>query len=251
MITKILSQSSFWMVNKAIARHLKCNDSALLLSELIDKYDFYKSKDELLNGFFYYTSEMIENSVNITYHQQKKCIKKLKDSGFIGIKLTGIPAKLHFKIIENKILSFLNTGIKENAKQEVKKVKTNNTISNNTMNKELIINIEKKELYSELEVLFFVFNESFKTNHTNIESCIKNYEHWRKTYEPGQIEQSIINASMDQFWKDKLTPVILFRQKNTNKEDVDYIGNLLNKKPKLNKSQEFLTPFAEALNDLR
>jgi len=45
--------------------------------------------------------------------------------------------------------------------------------------------------------------------------------------------------------------VILFRQKNQNKESVDYIGDLLNRKPELTKKQEFLTPFAEALNNLR
>ena len=109
----------------------------------------------------------------------------------------------------------------------------------------------KNDFNSELETLFFVFNQYFNTNHSNIEPCLKNYTEWRKFYEPAQIEQSIINASKDQFWKDKLTPVILFRQKNQNKEDVDYIGSFLNKKPTLTKKQEFLTPFAEALNDLR
>lgn len=132
-------------------------------------------------------------------------------------------------------------AIKERKGKENKKSKEN---------KENEIKI-KSEYETELETLFFVFNECFQTNHKSIESCLKNYIEWRKTYEPAQIEQAILNASKDQFWKDKLTPVILFRQKNQNKEDVDYIGSLLNRKPTLTKKQEFLTPFAEALNDLR
>jgi len=109
----------------------------------------------------------------------------------------------------------------------------------------------KPEIQYELETLLFVFNEVFKTKYESIESLKINYAHWRQFYEPAQIEQAIINASKDSFWKGKITPVILFRQKNQNKESVDYIGDLLNRKPELTKKQEFLTPFAEALNNLR
>jgi len=105
----------------------------------------------------------------------------------------------------------------------------------------------KNDFNSELETLFFVFNQYFNTNHSNIEPCKKNYAEWRKKYEPEQIEQSIINASKDQFWKDKLTPVILFRQKNQNKEDVDYIGSLLNRKPEMTPKQEMGEAFKKSL----
>ena len=95
--------------------------------------------------------------------------------------------------------------------------------------------------------MIFVFNENFKVNYTSIQSFKNNYYHWRKFYEPAQIEQSIINASKDQFWKDKLTPVILFRQKNQNKEDVDYIGSFLNKKIELTQKQEMGNAVKESL----
>jgi len=89
---------------------------------------------------------------------------------------------------------------------------------------------QKSEYDYELETLLFVFNQCFKTNYTSIETLKSNYSYWRKIYEPAQIEQSIINVSKDQFWKDKMSPTILFRQKNSNKEQVDYIGQFLNKK---------------------
>lgn len=113
MMDKILGQSSFWIVNKSVANYLKCNDSAILLSVLIDAKQYFEKRDELVDDYFYYTSSSIETNLNISYHKQKKCINKLKEVGFIETKISGIPAKQHFQINENKILSFLNTVIKE------------------------------------------------------------------------------------------------------------------------------------------
>lgn len=110
---------------------------------------------------------------------------------------------------------------------------------------------ESEKIKSDLQILFDVFNEVMKTKYTNINSVLKNYEYWLKYYSNEEIETAITKIKNDNFWKDKMTPTILFRTKNTNKEDVDYIGGLLNRKPELTKKQEFLTPFAEALNNLR
>lgn len=250
MITKILGQSSFWMVNKAIAKHLNNNDAALLLSELIDKYDYFKTKNELIDNRFYYTSEMMFNNLNISYHQQKNCIKILVRAGFIETKLMGIPAKLHFKIIENKILSFLNTGIEEIQKQDVKKFETNNTKSNNTKEKNTknnyityISEIEKESILM-LERFNHFFPESKFTNHL---SFLKNYEKWRQIYQPAQIEEAIYKSSLDPFWKDKMTPQIFFRLKNPNKEDVDNIDKFLNLKIEKNHNAKLDDAGAEVM----
>ena len=137
MIKKILGLSSFWIVNKSIAKHLGCNDSALLLSDLIDRSVYFENKGEVKDGFFYYTSESIELNVNISYHKQKKCINILKKNGFIETKIISIPAKLHFKIIESKILNFLNTSIEKNEKQDVEIFETIN-------NRDIIIDSNNK-----------------------------------------------------------------------------------------------------------
>lgn len=237
MITKILGQSSFWMVNKAIAKHLKNNDAALLLSELIDKYDYFKTKNDLIDGRFYYTSEMIFNNLNISYHQQKSCIKILVNAGFIETKLTGIPAKLHFKIIENKILSFLNTGIEIIQKQDVKKFETNNNKINNTKEKNTKNNniTVVSEIENESIIMMGLFNKFFGREFKNHLSFLKNYEKWREIYEAAEIEKALWAASQDVFWKDKLTPEMFFRLKNPKGEDIDNIGKFLN--TKIQKSQ--------------
>ena len=65
------------------------------------------------------------------------------------------------------------------------------------------------------------------------DECLKkNYAYWLSVYSNEEIETAIRNIPNDKFWKDKITPTILFRQKNSNKEPVDYIGGLLNQKSK-------------------
>lgn len=124
---KILGQSAFWQVNKAIARHFKCNDTALLLSDLIDAQGFYSDREQLTaDGYFFKTSEHIERDVNILYRKQKRCINNLKDAGFIETKLAGVPAKLHFRIVQNKILHFVKTRVSKKAKQDAAFCQTSN-----------------------------------------------------------------------------------------------------------------------------
>lgn len=102
-------------------------------------------------------------------------------------------------------------------------------VNENKKEKEIKI---KKEYEQELETLLFVFNQCFKTNFRTIETLKENYAHWRTIYEPQEIEQAIVNASKDDYWKSILKPETIFRQKNQNREKVDYIGQFLNLKPK-------------------
>jgi ribosome biogenesis SPOUT family RNA methylase Rps3 len=99
MKNKVLEQTEFWIVNKAIAKMLKCNDSALLLSDLVDKHKYYEELNQLEDGFFQYTSEEIEKNLNISYKVQKRCIKLLVQYGLIETKLKGLPAKVNFKLL--------------------------------------------------------------------------------------------------------------------------------------------------------
>lgn len=135
----ILGSSAYWQVNKEIAKHLKCNDSAILLSDLISKSAFFLEKGMTTDdGFFFNTSANIEEDTNIAYRKQKKCIELLVKNGFIETKLTGVPAKLHFKIGENKILRFINSRIAHSSKLELPDGK-------NSYNKNKDKNKEKEE----------------------------------------------------------------------------------------------------------
>jgi hypothetical protein len=207
---------------------------------------------------FGFPTSMVMEAVGIkSYNTYKSTLDDLVKFGFIKMvqnsknqysaNIIGISKfdKAQYKALDKALIKH---STKHSTKQSESTVQSIDSIDKQrTTNKQTIEQINKEQCNSELETLFFVFNQYFNTNHSNIEPCKKNYIEWRKKYEPEQIEQSIINASKDQFWKDKLTPVILFRQKNQNKEDVDYIGSLLNRKPEMTPKQEMGEAFKKSL----
>lgn len=77
------------------------------------------------------------------------------------------------------------------------------------------------------------FNRVFGKSYENPRSIKSNLDYWLEVYSIAQILEAIAKAPKHTFFKDKLTPQMLLRRRNTRGEDVDYIGDLLNfdKKP--------------------
>jgi len=151
----LLSSSAFLIVNKQLAKQVGLK-GAVLLADLISKEEYFISNG-MTDGWFFNTAKNIEEDTCLTTHQQRNAIKNLKDLGIIETKVVGIPAKQHFKIIENKLLSYLNTSCKETDKQVCKKQKTINKNNNNNNNKNNISNRRDKFVF---EVLTFDYEES-------------------------------------------------------------------------------------------
>lgn len=182
----ILSQEAFWMINKQMVSAFSL-EAALILSLLIDKEDYYKASNQLdEEGFFYHTSIEIEKATGLTYHIQKGAIKLLMDAGFIDTKLKGLPAKLHFKIVENKISNFLITGVLNSAEQEEDIF---NTIKNNTIKKEII----KKE------PVLFTSDEVIPINHQIIDYL--NEKKGGRKFEKTNGNLKFINARLKEGFK--------------------------------------------------
>ena len=134
----LLSSTAFIVLNKELARQVGLK-AAVLLADLISKEEYFIANG-MTDGWFFNTAKNIEKDTSLTSHQQRKAIKHLKSLGIIETKVVGIPAKQHFKIIENKLLSYFTTSCEESEQQVVKKTQTinknkeiritNNTISN-------------------------------------------------------------------------------------------------------------------------
>ena len=129
----LLSSSAFLIVNKQLAKQVGLK-GAVLLADLISKEEYFIANG-MTDGWFFNTAKNIEEDTCLTSHQQRKAIKNLKDLGIIETKVVGIPAKQHFKIIENKLLSYFNTSCEESAKLVVKKTQTINKNNNNISNR--------------------------------------------------------------------------------------------------------------------
>jgi len=73
-----------------------------------------------------------------------------------------------------------------------------------------------------------IFNQEMSTNFKSVKPFLSGIEFWLETYAPDEIEKAIKQLPYNGFWKDKMTPTILFRRKNPRGESVDYIGELIN-----------------------
>ena len=151
----LLSSSAFLIVNKQLAKQVGLK-GAVLLADLISKEEYFIANG-MTDGWFFNTAKNIEDDTCLTSHQQRKAIKSLKDLGIIETKVVGIPAKQHFKIIENKLLSYFNTSCEESVKLVVKKTQTINKNNNNNNNNNNISNRRDKFVF---EVLNFDYEES-------------------------------------------------------------------------------------------
>ena len=151
----LLSSSAFLIVNKQLAKQVGLK-GAVLLADLISKEEYFIANG-MTDGWFFNTAKNIEEDTCLTSHQQRKAIKNLKELGIIETKVVGIPAKQHFKIIENKLLSYFNTSCEESAKLVVKKTQTINKNNNKNNNNNNISNRRDEFVF---EVLSFDYDES-------------------------------------------------------------------------------------------
>lgn len=109
-MSNILSQGSWWIINKKLTQKIGL-DASFLLSDLITRYEHWKDKGKLDDGFFFCLKEDIQADTTITGYRQTEAIKVLIKIGFIEVKKKGIPAKNFYKINTsylNKVVFELN-----------------------------------------------------------------------------------------------------------------------------------------------
>ena len=90
-------------------------------------------------------------------------------------------------------------------------------------------NIRNNIYVKEAQQFLKEFNHLTGSKGISTKAWIDNFIKWRKEYSLKQMGEAVYNARYHQFWKDKLTPVKLFRTRNKN-GDCDVIDELLNTK---------------------
>lgn len=88
----------------------------------------------------------------------------------------------------------------------------------------------KKEKNNTCEEILSLFQEMTGRKTRVIDEKAVTY--WMSFYSLEEIKQAIRNIPSHEFWKDKMTPIILFRKKNPQGDAVDWIGQLLNRQRK-------------------
>lgn len=249
--TKVLGQSSFWIVNKFLAKLLKSNDCALFLSDMLDKQSYFGDRAELTkDGYFFNTRENIEADTNISADMQRRYIKQLKELNILKTKEMGLPKKMYYKIDEQAVFELLNiaddkwsekatTGGGEIQPLEVEKSNTNNNKYNN--NKTNNINDGNED--NAKEVLEY-WNTVTGQNLKSIRGFLTNLGYWMQDYSLEDIKVAIDKISSHPFWRDKMTLETLFRRKNPRGEPVNYISELTASKQVAFKQSASLNKYA-------
>ena len=90
-------ESDFIRVPRPFIRRFNLN-IAVMLAEIYSEYTYWKDRDGLQNGgWFYSTIENITHNTGLSKHQQSMAVKELETYGIIKVKYHGMPKKRFFK----------------------------------------------------------------------------------------------------------------------------------------------------------
>lgn len=90
--------------NPALARLTDSTTAGILLSQLL-----YWNGKGINPEWFYKTIDEIETETALSRYEQDGAIKRLEDMNIIKVSLKGIPAKRHFQINADRLLSLLSS----------------------------------------------------------------------------------------------------------------------------------------------
>jgi hypothetical protein len=93
----LMFESDFVRVPRPFVRKFNLN-TAVMLSEIYSEYTYWRERDGLQNGgWFYSTIENIDYNTGLSKHQQFVAVKELENYGIIKVKYQGMPKKRYFK----------------------------------------------------------------------------------------------------------------------------------------------------------
>ena len=150
MKKSILASSPFLILNKCLLQNLGV-DASLVLSDLIQKEQYFKESYQKYDGFFFNVTNDISCSTTLSYYQIKQAISVLEKWGIIQVVLKGVPAKKHFKIDHSQILNFLTSSIEKTEELDCKNFNNKMLNNSNSINNNKEIIIKNKKVYTRKE----------------------------------------------------------------------------------------------------
>lgn len=115
-------ESDFVRVPRPFIRKFNLN-TAVMLSEIYSEYTYWKERNELQQGgWFYSTVENMYYNTGLSKHQQLVACKELETYGIIKIKYHGMPKKRYFKYdvtMFNKLYNDFKLNSNSNEEDEV------------------------------------------------------------------------------------------------------------------------------------
>lgn len=102
-LLSLLNGNNWGSFNRPLAVLLGLAE-AVLLSELINKHQFFGEQDD---GWFYMTTEALNERTGLKRYAQEGAIKTLKKMDLIETTTKGLPARRHFRLNIEKVLGLI------------------------------------------------------------------------------------------------------------------------------------------------
>ena len=218
MVKELLLSSNYWVLNKNVVQTFGI-ETAFLLTNLAEAEQMMSTDD----GWFYQTSDTLEDLTTLSRYKQDNAIEQLENAGVLEKDVRGMPAKRYFrldyKVLANKIANNSQTSVQENYKQVFKKLATNKESTNKQSNKQNKDNpasagpsIPYKEI---IEYLNEKTDRGFKHTTKNTQSLIR--ARFNEGFKLDDFKK-VIDVKSDQWINDKgfkkyLRPETLFGTK--------------------------------------
>jgi hypothetical protein len=255
LLSSLVGNQNTISVNTLFIDFTGSHEGALLLSQL-----WYWSSRTQNDGWIAKTYAEWFDEIRVREDSARRIFKKFESMGFLETalkKFAGNPTR-HYRVNLDKLIELLGKfcqetkpakcqiGYQQNAGNETSKIQetkpakckhpytettTETTTEITNKEKEKINKKEKptteiEAVPTEIDDLLSFYNQLFQKSVRSTKGFEQNYWHWRQFHTIGKIEQALVNARKDKFWRDKMTLTILFRKKNQNGESVDYIEDL-------------------------
>lgn len=109
--THLLSQGSFWLLNKALYAKMG-RTKAYCLTDLLDKHQYYSVTKRLVDGeWFFYRREDMAKLWEMQWALQRKILEEFESLGLVATKKIGL--KNYYRIDIPTFEVFMQTCIKE------------------------------------------------------------------------------------------------------------------------------------------
>jgi hypothetical protein len=177
-INNTMMQGAFFSVNKHLAKYLKSNDAALILSHFIYLQEhFFKGTE------FYQQQERIMEECNITLAVLRSSMKLLTTKNLLSIKKKGTPAKNYYTINYSEISRILS---EQDINLQSSEIMSTSTINTNLQSSE-IMSTSNQESPSQRVYKSKVYNKRVdkKEDNNKIDNNIRDKLIKDKLYYPG------------------------------------------------------------------
>lgn len=266
LLSNVLGNSSFVLLNKVIIQKLGL-DEAVLLGFIIDKWTYFNHDD------FYYTIDDLSHDTGLSDRMCRKSLQSLINKGILIKKeFTGLPPKQYYNINDEMILNLLNCERDNTIKSDSlipsknardKTSKNASVLNNNIYNNNIINNNNKEKNNKEInntnsknikKVAKSIFDEALEL-YPQDEKLSFSYDDWREWVEYkkarsknltiltfkknleqlksfGNLAKEAIDNSISNNWVGLFKPQQNINQNQSNSTNRNYKGGYLEAKDK-------------------